>query len=243
MRRFFIPADSIRKERARIGGTDFHHLVHVLRKSSGDTIDAVDGWGNFLKIRIDKVEAGAAEGTILERIPATERKISVTLYQAIPRQGIFDDIVEKAVELGVRRIVPLVTARSTVRFDDERGEKKLARWRRIADETIKRVGRADSVEILPVIALPAAHECLIEGSLKLAAWEMEQDVTLKSILHEENNLSAAEVLIGPEGGLSEEEIWILKEMGFRTVSLGKRILRVETAAVSVLSNIFYELDL
>ena len=242
MRRFFIPSGNIDGGRAVIDGSDFHHLARVLRKAVGDTIEATDGWGNFLRIKISEIGADHAFGTIVERNPVSERGVSVTLYQAIPRQGIFDNIVEKAVELGVRRIVPVITERTTVRFDDERGDKKLGRWRRIAEETIKKVGRADRVEILPVCGLGGIAEFLHDGSLKMTAWEMEESTTLKAFLSASRGVIDVETLIGPEGGLSEGEIEKLRGFGFSTVSLGKRILRVETAAISILSGIFYELD-
>jgi 16S rRNA (uracil1498-N3)-methyltransferase len=242
MRRFFIPAERIDGGRVTFAGGDYHHLIHVLRKQTGDIIEATDGWGNILRIKIGSAGADNISGEIIGRIPAPERRISLTLYQAIPRQGLFDFIIEKCAELGVRRVVPLVTERTVVRLAEERSAKKLERWRRIAGETVKKVGRADTIEVFSVCGLPEIAGFLRPESLRLAAWEMEDMRGLKSVLREKSGVNDVEIVIGPEGGLSAAEISVLNGMGFGNVSLGKRILKVETAAIAAVANIFYELD-
>ncbi|OHD61297.1 MAG: hypothetical protein A2014_07265 [Spirochaetes bacterium GWF1_49_6] len=242
MRRFFIPAARIDGSRVTVDGSDFHHLIHVLRKQSGDIIEATDGWGNILRIRITDTGSEFAAGEIIEQIPAPERAVTLTLYQAIPRQGLFDFIIEKCAELGVRRVVPVVTERTVVRLAEERSAKKLERWRRIANETVKKVGRADTIDVLPVCGLTEIEGCLSPGSLRIAAWEMEETRGLKSFLRDKLEIKDVEIVIGPEGGLSAGEITALTGMGFESVSLGKRILKVETAAIAAIANIFYELE-
>lgn len=242
MRRFFIPADQVDGGRVTVSGGDYHHLIHVLRKQPGDIVEATDGWGNILRIKITGTGADRAICDIIERIPAPGRRTLLTLYQAIPRQGLFDFIIEKCAELGVRRVVPVITERTVVRPAEERSAKKLERWRRIANETIKKVGRADTIDILPVCGLNEIAGILWTGSLKLTAWEMEDAKGLKHVLREKSGITEVEFVIGPEGGLSAGEIGLLGGMGFESVSLGKRILKVETAAIAAIANIFYELE-
>ncbi|NPV01690.1 MAG: 16S rRNA (uracil(1498)-N(3))-methyltransferase [Brevinematales bacterium] len=242
MRRFFIPAARIDGSRVTVDGSDYHHLIHVLRKQPGDIFEATDGWGNILRIRITDAAGGHAAGEIIGLISAPERSVTLTLYQAIPRQGLFDFIIEKSAELGVRRVVPVVTERTVVRLAEERSAKKLERWRRIANETVKKIGRADTIDVLPVCGLNEIIGQLHPGSLRIAAWEMEETRGLRTILREKPDSKDVEIVIGPEGGLSAGEISALTGMGFESVSLGKRILKVETAAVAAIANIFYELE-
>jgi 16S rRNA (uracil1498-N3)-methyltransferase len=242
MRRFFIPRESIQDNTAFVTGSDVHHIINVLRKNVGDDLPATDGYGNLLNTRISSIEGEMIHLEILESAPAEGRKIFVRLFQAMPRGNKFDSIVEKACELGVNELVPVVTERSPSKLCFERGLKKIARWEKIALETMKQVGRATQMSIKPAIDFDGIQKMLKAFSLKILPWELEEERTLKSLLKAQENVSDIEVLIGSEGGFSVMEIEELSAYGFQSVSLGKLILKAETAVAATLANIYYELE-
>ena len=242
MRRFFIPPENIQGKIAVITGGDVLHLSKVLRKQSGDIIEAADGRGNILKARIVQIESNLINLDILETHVLEERKVHVRLFQAIPRGSKFDWIIEKASELGVMELIPVVSERTVPKIVDERGLKKLSRWQRIALESMKQVGRTTAMTVHRAIPIAEVGSMIKEKSLKILPWELEEDVTLKTLVQANVHTREIEILIGPEGGLSIPEAEDLKKLSFQTVSLGKRILKAETAAVVTLGNVFYELE-
>jgi 16S rRNA (uracil1498-N3)-methyltransferase len=242
MRRFFIPAGNIEGKLAFIDGSDVHHIASVLRKKPGDTILATDGAGNLLECRITDVSEHVVKLEVIESKPAAERATRVKLYQAIPRAGKFETVIEKCTELGVAELVPLVTERTVSRITEERGLKKIARWEKIALETMKQVGRSVPMSIRPAAKIEDIAASLEEGSLRLLFWELEEERTLKAALAANPGIKTVECVIGPEGGLSHSEVETLQSLGFLSVSLGSRVLKVETAVVAAMANVFYDLE-
>jgi 16S rRNA (uracil1498-N3)-methyltransferase len=244
LRRFYIPVSQIAEngKTAFLEGTDVHHIVHVLRKAAGDSIDATDGQGNVLKAKILLIEEDKVKLEIIERKSAAERKTVLRLFQALPKGGIFEEIISKVTELGVDDIVPVVTERTVKKYDEEHGLKKMARWERIILETMKQTGRVSAPSLHPPVPLKGILDMLRPDALKIFPWELEEKMALKELLQVYKGTVNVELIIGPEGGFSLSEAEFLKSCGFHSVTLGKRILKVETAAVVTVGNIYYGLE-
>jgi 16S rRNA (uracil1498-N3)-methyltransferase len=212
-------------------------LSLVLRKVEGDEIEIVDSSGRAFVATFFPRDGAAAARLERELAAPPERRIEITLAQAIPKASKMDYVVEKATELGVARIVPLVTERSTATFAREG---KTERWRRLARSAAQQCGRRD----LPTIDEPADWEqwCAGLGAFDraLIPWELADPVPLRERLPEllEGARSVA-LAIGPEGGLSHAEIERATAAGAVAVSLGRRILRTETAGLVVCAAVRY----
>ncbi len=230
---------------------DVHHLTRVLRVKCGDKLEISDGVKWEYVTSIQQIEKDRIVCRIEDRqAHSREPKTRVTLYQGFPKSSKMDTIIQKCVELGVNEIVPVYMDRSVV-TDTGKGEKKLERWQKIADEAATQCRRG----MRPNIQLPTGLENILNSVVKhkliLLPYENEEGRTLKDALRafKDRDATAAEkgadiaVIIGPEGGFSDREVKLLKEVGADCVSLGKTILRTETAGMAALSMIMYELEL
>jgi 16S rRNA (uracil1498-N3)-methyltransferase len=243
MRRFLVDGISRGDRSVLIAGEEFYHLSKVLRLKPGDQLTVFDGKGVELSGRIESVKKDRAliEITGIKKTPS-ESRLEITLIQGVAKGRKMDIIVQKAVELGVSVIQPFYAKRTIPRLDRRGEEKRLIRWKRVAVEAVKQCGRA----MVPDIARPLKYDEAIEDHgdcLKLIPWEMERAAGLKDILEENasEGIEKVAVLIGPEGGFSEEDVREACDKGFLPVSLGPRILRTETAAIAVLGILQYEL--
>jgi 16S rRNA (uracil1498-N3)-methyltransferase len=153
-----------------------------------------------------------------------------------------DWAIQKASELGVNVIIPVVTERTVARPKAERSEHRRDRWQKIAKEASQQCGRTDFSDVKPVMSLDDLLKDSPENSLKLVPWEQEEERSLKAALHNLKEQKSISVLIGPEGGFSTREIEKARTAGWVSVSLGPRILRAETAGMAVLAIIDYELN-
>lgn len=244
MSRFFVEPDQISHDGfITITGSDVKHMREVLRMARGDTFVACDSTGTEYNCELEAFLDGNAIGHVLaQRAGDTEPLVPVTLLQGIPKGDKMELIIQKNIELGVNTIVPVMMERSVVRFKDDREkEKKAERWNRIAMEASKQCGRLKVPQVLRPMTLREALLRLEPGGLRLVPYENEQELRLKSVLRD-SRLSSVSFLIGPEGGIAEAELSALKTADFVSVSLGKRILRTETAGFAVMSAIRYELE-
>jgi 16S rRNA (uracil1498-N3)-methyltransferase len=237
--RFFIASDQICGSRVIISGEDVRHIATVLRMRPGELITLCDGHGTEFTAAI--VQVGRTEVTA-EIMRQTTREVGfprVMLGQGLPKSDKMDFIVQKATELGVSTIVPLITERTIVKVKNE--EKRIARWQKICKEAAMQSNRVE----LPLVRQAATFEDFLRpltadaGSLLLLPWE-EATEPVKNILRSNTSAKEIVVLIGPEGGISSTEAASAQAKGFRPVSLGPNILRTETAALAVLSMILYE---
>lgn len=229
MARFFVRPEAVAGDRVRFDALEARHLGRVLRLGPGDVVLAIDGRGRQLTVRLTGVGARAAEGIVLdeERLD-TESPLHLTLAQGIPKGEKMEAIIRMATELGVRRVVPLVTARSVPRAEARDDDERLARWRRVAREAAKQCGRAAIPEVsLPTPLTPWLAGLPAEG-LVVCFWE-EERVGLAERLPPPP-VTHAMLIIGPEGGLAREEVEGLREAGAVVAGLGPRILRTDTAA-------------
>lgn len=235
MKRIFL--DDLTAGELKISGQDARHLAYSLRAKRGDKITAVDGSGNCAVIELidfDKETIKAQRVGELQKV-IVDRKI--ILADCLPKQNRFETIIEKATELGVDKIQPLISERTIARPKD-----KLERWKKIAKEAAEQCARNTIPEIGDVRKLDDWLKEIFplnKNWLFLFCWEGEQVTSVREVLSADGNSNII-VLIGPEGGFSEREVGEIKSAGGVSASLGSRILKTDTAAISVLAMINYE---
>ncbi len=231
MPRFPIAQSQIKNEIATITGPDYRHIVNVLRLRPGNNLTLFDKDG--IEYEGEITEINRREVKILikgSKIRETESKLNITILQGIPKGDKMDWIVEKSTELGVTRIIPIITERSQVRESH-----KIQRWQRIADESIKQCGRFRAPRILQSMEFIEAIKLNDHSELKLIFYEKSQDKLRNQIKMVSQGIDDVTLLIGPEGGFSENEVKLAIEEGFIPIGLGPRILRTETAGIVALS--------
>jgi len=231
---------------------EVHHAVRVLRLGEGDRVELTDAAGSefiaeIKRALINQTADSSLEVLCLEKIEIKrESQVQVILFQGLPKHDKLEFIIQKAVELGAIKIVPVECERSVAKIRDAKdAAKKTERWNRIAHEAAKQSKRTVEPEVSKPINLKAIPEFLTDDTLKLLAYEGAALKPLSAHLEEAGCRNAvprrAAIMIGPEGGLTEKEVEQLSEMGFITIGLGPRILRTETAGLALLSIIQYVL--
>lgn len=256
MNRFFIDAARIRDSHIDICGEDAVHILRVLRLGPGDPVELCDGAGTDYSAIIIEAGKDGLRAKLREGSPSKgEPKTKVTLYQGIPKGPKMDIIIQKCVELGIYRIVPLDTARTITNLSEvKKADKRVARWQKIAEEAAKQSKRG----VIPRVDMPRAYSQVIESAthdLKLFLWEDERETGLKKYLvnnqygaHgactasiEEHGVQGVDIglVIGPEGGFDHDEVTLAKGEGWQTITLGPRILRTETAGFATLASIMF----
>ena len=252
-RRFYAPPDNITASQVTLSTHETHHLIHVLRMTPGDETFVFDGCGREYRCTFRRVEGNRAQLEIEDALSdVVESPLHLTLAQALAKGEKFDFIIQKATELGVSSIAPLITRYADVRLDDQQRNSRRERWRRISLEAMKQCGRRRLVEIAaprtvrefiseresPSAARPGdvAH---IPRALLLFSESGGMAVT--DALAKVPPHNAVTALIGPEGGWSHDELEALNDCGCRAVTLGPRVLRTETAAVVAITLIQHAL--
>ena len=236
MARFFVLRENLRGATATVTGDELDHMRKVLRLAPGDAVTLFDddGWEHEGVIRSYASHAG--EIAILKSSqPARESPLRVTLAQALGKGEKMDWVVEKATELGAAAIAPFFSSRTVPKLDRAGAEKRQARWRKIALSAAKQSGRTRVPEIFEITDLSELVRKVWPCALKLLCWEGESQRSLARLHEETPRLDSLLLVIGPEGGLSAEEVAEAARNGFQSIGLGKRILRTETAAVAALS--------
>jgi 16S rRNA (uracil1498-N3)-methyltransferase len=233
MHRFFVSTESFSGASVVLEGTDASHIRTVLRLQAGDKIQVLNGKGSLYVVQLTDVKAKSVKGEILSSEEVnTESPLKIHLGQSLIKGNKFDVVLRKSVELGVETITPLMTERTVVKSDSG---KKIARWKRIAEESCKQCGRSSIPKVSEdIIKLDTFCQQVSGADLKLIFWELENENGLKDI-NPKTTPSSVSVLIGPEGGFTVEEVETARSHGFQTVGLGPRILRAETAPLVVLS--------
>lgn len=226
MHRFYVDLlDS--HGRTELSKEDSYHASKVLRLSAGDVVELICQGKRYLG---ELLPDGGAQ--IKESLPSTEPRLQITLFQGLPKADKMEMIVQKAVELGVARVVPVMMKRCVVRLAPQDGEKKQARWQKIAREAGKQSGRC----LIPEISAPIPFHQLAAFSSSLDAsivpWEEARSMGPRAFAQANPSLSSLGILIGPEGGIEPEEIAQLEGV-FQPLTLGPRILRTETAGLAV----------
>lgn len=243
MSKFFVERNNIEETRIIIDNTDVAHITKVLRMSVGDTLTVCDGMGFDYETKISEISSTKIVCDIISKQKSdTEPNISVTLFQGLPKAAKMDYIIQKTTELGISKIVPCALKRCVVKLDGKKAEqKKTERWQKISAEASKQCGRGIVPEVEMPITLNEAIERAKDYDLFFVPYECEEQNTLKEVLTSVENPQKIGFMIGPEGGFDIAETDALKKAGIKTVTLGKRILRTETAGEAVLAMIMYEL--
>ncbi len=242
MNRFFTD-EPIVNDTVTLTDDAVHHIKNVIKLTEGEQILLVKNKKELL-CRIDKIEKNSIMVYVVEELESdSEPPYEVTLFQGIAKGDKLDFIVEKAVEAGVSEIVPFKMHRSIAKIEGKDAAKKVERFQKIAKSAAMQCGRLT----IPKVSEPKSPKQVnwSEFDLKLLCYEDENKTTLKEVLKKNALTKETEkiaLVIGPEGGISPEEVKLLTEAGFLPVSLGKRILRCETAGLYALANIQYELD-
>lgn len=247
IRDFFINTEDIKDNFAIIKGNDFHHIKNVLRGKVGTRIFAITLLGKY-EAEITEVSGNYVKVKLLDLIePRVEPRYKINLLQAIPKGSKMDKIVEKAVELGVSKIYPFYSERVNFSLDKEKEINKIERWKRKAIEASKQCKRLNIPEINEIIDFDKLLSLtdIFSNALKIIFWELEKKNTLSKVLSQTkiSDSSSIFILIGPEGGFSINEVKKVIDHNYIPCSLGKWILRTETAgpfAVGLISYILWE---
>ena len=242
MPRFFIDKNDITDAHVTICGEDAKHISKVLRMKAGDAITLCDGCGSDYEAEIEKSDKDSVVASIIsQKKSESEPNIEITLFQALPKSGKMEYIIQKCTELGINKIIPCIMDRCVVKLNSEAdAKKKTQRYQSIALAAAKQSGRG----IVPTVEMPATFDEMLDlikrYDLSFAAYENEDGTTIKDIFKSAKDIKSIAFVIGPEGGISDGELEKIKTAGIQAVSLGKRILRTETAGETVLSMINYE---
>ncbi|MHB8134817.1 MAG: 16S rRNA (uracil(1498)-N(3))-methyltransferase [Anaerolineaceae bacterium] len=242
MNRFFLPANTIQKAKVQFPADRSHQIVRVLRLQTGDHVCVLDNTGKSYLVELVELDVKSCLGEIIEVLTNdTEPKTNVHLIVALTQREKFEFILQKCTEIGVNRFTPVFTERSLLQGMSE-VEKKAERWGRIVMEASEQCQRPRIPHIDE--AIPFNQSLLTDADQKLIAFENNHKFNIHSALSGSKDEKIA-VLIGPEGGFSQQEVELAIAYGWKSVSLGPRILRMETAAMvaaTLILDHFGELD-
>lgn len=240
MRRIFVEPEAINGQRLEITGELVHHLGTVLRLTSGEKIAVCCGDGKVYQAELQEFGRDKISGEILaESAEEQETKTAVHLFQGMPKGDKLELIIQKCTELGIAKIVPMNTSRAVVKIEAGKAQKKHERWQKIALEASQQSKRITVPEVsLPLSWKEALRE--MQEGITIVLWEDEDKTSLRQVLEGlEGVPEQINLVIGPEGGLAEEEVAQLQAQGAYCASLGKRILRTETAGLAALTMVLY----
>lgn len=242
---FYIERSQINENKIRITGPDVNHIKNVLRMEKGESLVICDKQGKDYYCELESLGEDEVIAVIRE-INDTESELParIVLFQGLPKKDKMELIVQKAVELGAYEIVPVAMKRCVAKIEDRKKEKKkLERWQAISESAAKQSGRGVIPEVKHVMNFKEAVEYGKSLSCCLVPYEQAENmaVTQKEVEQAVKEKTIG-VFIGPEGGFDDTEIACIEEAGFHAITLGKRILRTETAGLTTLSILMYELE-
>ena len=245
MHQFFVEASQIHDKAVIIEGSDVNHIKNVLRMKAGEEISVSNGEdGREYRCGIVRIEEDRVVCELrFVKEDGVELPSRVYLFQGLPKADKMELIIQKAVELGVYEVIPMETGRSVVKLDAKKAAQKTARWQAIAEAAAKQSRR----RIIPQVAAPVSFAQALaraaEMDIKLIPYELAEGMDFtKQIFANLGEGKDIAVFIGPEGGFEEKEIVRAKECGIQPITLGKRILRTETAGFTVMAWIMYQLE-
>lgn len=244
MQHFFVRPSQVEGTQIRIEGSDVNHIKNVLRMKVGEQAKLSDGAGKTYLCEIEAFTAETVQMKILEEGAAdTELPSKLYLFQGLPKNDKMELIVQKAVELGVHEVIPVATKRAVVKLDEKKAAKKVERWNSISESAAKQAGRAIVPEVTNVMTYTQALEKAKELDLVLVPYERAEGMAeTKQIVSAIKKGQSVGIFIGPEGGFEESEIMQAMEMGAEPITLGRRILRTETAGFTMLSILMFALE-
>ena len=244
MHHFFVTPQQISGDKIRIEGGDVNHMKNVLRMKLHEKAEISDGESRTYLCEVEAYEEDVAVLHILEEMEAdTEPASKLYLFQGLPKSDKMELIVQKAVELGVYEVIPVATHRAVVKLDEKKAAKKTVRWNAIAEGAAKQSGRDVIPVVKNVMTLEDALAYAADLDLILMPYEDAQGMAkTRRVIREIRQGQSVGIFIGPEGGFEEEEVQKAQETGAVPITLGKRILRTETAGIAVLSILMYHLE-
>ena len=244
MQRFFVTPAQVGKEEIYIEGSDVNHMKNVLRMKAGEELMVSDGnnWQYRCAVKEYLPEKAVLKITKKELVD-TELPSKIYLFQGLPKQDKMELIVQKAVELGACQVIPVMTRRCVVKLDAKKAAKKVSRWQQIAESAAKQAGRGYIPEIRDVMTLEEALAFAGQLDVRLIPYELAEGMEhTRDVIGKIMPGQSVGIFIGPEGGFEKEEVEQAVEKGVLPVTLGKRILRTETAGLAVLSVLMYRLE-
>ncbi len=244
MYHFFVSPEQIGEETIRILGPDVNHIKNVLRMGAGEQILISNGVDRDYLCEVVEVASSEVTAKILSvEEGGVELPARLYLFQGLPKGDKMELIIQKAVELGVYRIIPVETRRAVVRLDKKKEESKLRRWRAVSESAAKQSKRLIIPEVSGVMTFQEALTAAKELDVTVIPFEHAKDMAkTKEILSEIKTGMSAGIFIGPEGGFEDSEMEFAKSLGAKLITLGKRILRTETAGLAVLSVLAFLLE-
>ena len=244
MPRFFVTKEQISDNIILINGSDAHHIARSLRMVEGDEAVVCDGCGGEYLCKLLRIRDEECQCEIIEKIESrTEPAIFITLCMAYPKGDKLEMVIQKAVELGAARIIPFESSRCIKRPKAEKAEKQNARLSRIAEEAAKQCGRTIIPEVTPPMTYKQMLTEATKSDMALFCYEAEDGMSIKEAFAKNETPSSISIIVGSEGGFSNDEAEEAKVAGCISVSLGNRILRCETAPAYALSAISYRYEL
>ena len=244
MHHFFVTPQQISGDKIRIEGGDVNHMKNVLRMKLHEKAEISDGKSRTYLCEVEAYEEDVAVLHILEEMEAdTEPASKLYLFQGLPKSDKMELIVQKAVELGVYQVIPVAMKRSVVRLDDKKAAKKADRWNSIAESAAKQAGRNRIPEVIMPLSYKEALKMAEELDVTLLPYELAggMEVT-REVIRQIKSGQSVGIFIGPEGGFEPEEVDAAVSMGAKVITLGRRILRTETAGLATLAVLMFELE-
>ena len=246
MQKFFVEENQIENDKINIIGEDVKHISSVLRMQKGEQI--LIGSKETLETYLTEIEQIEKEKVVVKIIEKhdtqTESNVEIDLYQGLPKADKMELIIQKTTEIGISKVIPVDMVRCIVKLDEKDAKKKIERWQKVAEGAAKQSKRSKIPEIKNKIKIKDLENIISQYDAFIVAYEEENEITLKQELKrlKEQEKYKIGILVGPEGGITKEEIEKLTSYNAKVVTLGKRILRTETAPIVLTSNIIYELE-
>ena len=244
MQHFFVTPDQVKGDLIFVEGSDVNHMKNVLRMKIGEQVEISDGNNKKYLCEIESMSSDEVCAIIKEELNVdTELPSKIYLFQGLPKSDKMELIVQKAVELGVFEIVPVATKRAVVKLDDKKASKKIERWQAIAESGAKQSGRDVIPEVKKVMAFKEAVQYAKSLDVLLVPYELAEGMAeTKTLISNIKPGQSVGFFIGPEGGFETSEVEYAIENGAKAITLGKRILRTETAGLTTLSILMYHLE-
>ena len=244
MHHFFVESTQICGDTIAIEGSDLNHMKNVLRIKPGEQVEISDGSSNRYICEVDEYEQDAARLHICDKIQDdVELPSKIYLFQGLPKADKMELIIQKAVELGAYEIIPVETKRCVVKLDGKKAAKKVERWQQIAESAAKQSKRMLIPNVHQVLSFKEALKYAESMDIRLIPYELAKGMQeTKEILAAIEQGQSIGIFIGPEGGFEEKEVEAAISEGAKPITLGKRILRTETAGLAILSVLMFQLE-
>lgn len=241
MHRFFVNENSINENQIVITGTDVNHIANVLRMQIGETILISDGNDNEYECQISSISQTEVVADIVDfNRESRELPIDVVLFQGLPKGDKMDTIIEKNIELGIKQIVPVKMSRCIVKLDDKKAEKKIQKWNAKAESAAKQSKRGIVPTVSNVVSYDEALSQAKQLDVIIVPYELSENMAYtRDVLSQIKPGMSVGIFVGPEGGFAPEEVKKALEIGAKEITLGKRILRTETAGMMLMSVLMY----